>query len=220
MKATYCITVSVVSLLACRGQDAPPPQSSGPAPGAVEGAPVILVVGTSLTAGYGLDPEQAWPAALERRLRAAGLPHRVAAAGVSGETSAGALRRVDWLLEREHPVVFVLETGGNDGLRGLDPDTLRANLLKVLRRAATLDPAPRLALLAMEAPPNYGRRYTERFRAAYVEAARETGAVLIPFFLDGVAGVDTLNLPDGIHPTPAGHERAAENVWRVLARLL
>jgi acyl-CoA thioesterase I len=221
MKTTYCTTVALVSLLACGGQDAPaPPRESGPGSEAPAGAPVVLVVGTSLTAGYGLDPEQAWPAALERHLRAAGHPHRVAAAGVSGETSAGALRRVDWLLEREHPVVFVLETGGNDGLRGLDPDTLKANLLEVLRRASALDPAPRLILLAMEAPPNYGRRYTERFRAAYVEAARETGAELIPFFLDGVAGVDTLNLPDGIHPTPAGHERAAENVWRVLARML
>lgn len=181
---------------------------------------MVLVVGTSLTAGYGLDPDSAWPAALERRFRAAGLPHRVIGAGVSGETSAGALRRVDWLLEREPPAVFVLETGGNDGLRGLDPDTLKANLRGVLERAGAIQPRPLLVLLAMEAPPNYGRRYTERFRRAYEEVARESAATLVPFFLDGVAGVDSLNLPDGIHPTPAGHVRAAENVWRVLEPLM
>jgi acyl-CoA thioesterase-1 len=222
MQTKYCVLLTMVSLLACGGapevgEDVPPPPSGRD--GGVA-APAILVLGTSLTAGYGLDPDHAWPAALERRLRAAGHPYRVVAAGVSGETSAGALRRVDWLLEREHPEVFVLETGGNDGLRGLHPDSLRANLVAILDRARALAPAARLVLLAMEAPPNYGPGYTARVRPAYHEAARETGAVLVPFFLEGVAGVDSLNLPDGIHPRPRGHELAAENVWRELQRVL
>jgi acyl-CoA thioesterase-1 len=225
MRVKYCNTVLLGSLFGCGGGDQPGlaadrrEESSG-GPGAASHAPLVLVVGTSLTAGYGLDPDEAWPAALERRLRAAGYPHRVIAAGVSGETSAGALRRIDWLLERYQPAVFILETGGNDGLRGLRPDSLQANLVAILRRAAALSPPPTLVLLAMEAPPNYGRRYTEAFRLAYRQAAEATGAVLVPFFLEGVAGVDSLNLSDGIHPRPEGHELAADNVWRVLRSVL
>jgi len=163
-----------------------------------------------------VDPTQAWPAALQRKLDSAGVRLRVVNAGVSGETSAGALRRIDWLLEREHPAVFILETGGNDGLRGLDPDTLRANILEIFARARALVPQPTLVLMAMEAPPNLGEQYTRAFRAVYPVAASEAGATLVPFFLDGVAGVDSLNQPDGIHPTPRGHALAAANAWREL----
>jgi acyl-CoA thioesterase-1 len=190
------------------------------APGASPTAPTVLVVGTSLTAGLGVDPSEAWPAVLQQLIDSAGLGFRVVNAGVSGETSAGALRRVDWLLDREHPAVFILETGGNDGLRGLDPDSLEANILAIFARAKSITPAPALVLMAMESPPNLGDRYTRAFRAAYPAAARTAGATLVPFFLAGVAGVDSLNQADGIHPTPRGHAMAAANAWKELEPLL
>jgi acyl-CoA thioesterase-1 len=186
----------------------------------VEQEPAILVMGTSLTAGLGIDISDAWPSRLQKLLDSAGLAYRVVNAGVSGETSAGALRRADWVLARERPAMLILETGGNDGLRGLDPDTLKANLLGVFAKARALDPPPALVLMAMEAPPNLGDRYTRRFREVYEEVARETGAALIPFFLDGIAGVDSLNQPDGIHPNARGAERAAANAWRTLSEVL
>jgi acyl-CoA thioesterase-1 len=229
MHAKYCICLLFVSLAACGGKAegnpaASPPAATGTvapaadAPGA--SAPVLLVIGTSLTAGYGLDPTLAWPAVLQRKIDSAGLRYRVVNAGVSGETSAGALRRADWVLQRERPAVLVLETGGNDGLRGLTPDSLRANILAIFARAGTLQPPPRLVLMQMEAPPNLGDDYTRRFRAVYPEAAAAAGATLVPFFLVDVAGIDSLNLPDGIHPTPRGHELAAAFAWRYLEPVL
>ena len=222
MQGTYTKPVLIVSLLAsCGGSNGSPPARPDSA-GTVAPAPVpsILIIGTSLTAGYGMDISESWPSRLQRRIDSAGLSYRVVNAGVSGETSAGALRRADWVLAREHPAILILETGGNDGLRGLDPDTLKANILGVFSRARTLDPPPVLVLMGMEAPPNLGDAYTRRFHAVYEEAARETGATLIPFFLDGIAGVDSLNQPDGIHPNPRGADRAAANAWRFLAEVL
>lgn len=217
----------VSALLGCRaGGDAPPPETATadsvaaaavrPAPAGGAGAPVILFIGTSLTAGLGVDPDQAYPARIQARLDAAGLDYRVVNAGVSGETSAGALRRAEWLFAQAPPSVLVLETGANDGLRGQDPDTLAANIEAIFAMALALDPEPALILAGMEAPPNLGERYTTRFRGVFPRVARQTGAELIPFLLDGVGGVDTLNQADGIHPTPAGQEVIAETVWRVL----
>jgi acyl-CoA thioesterase-1 len=192
--------------------------SPSQAPAADE-RPVLLFVGTSLTAGYGLDPADAFPALVQARLDEARLRYRVVNAGVSGETSAGALRRIEWLLKQ--PVaVLVLETGANDGLRGQDPDATRANIEAVLERAKKQVPPPRLVLLGMEAPPNYGEEYRRRFRAIYPEMAKKNGAVLVPFLLDGVAGVASLNQADGVHPTAEGHRRVAETVWRVLQPIL
>jgi acyl-CoA thioesterase-1 len=192
--------------------------SPSQAPAADE-RPVLLFVGTSLTAGYGLDPADAFPALVQARLDEARLRYRVVNAGVSGETSAGALRRIEWLLKQ--PVaVLVLETGANDGLRGQDPDATRANIEAVLERAKKQVPPPRLVLLGMEAPPNYGEEYRRRFRAIYPEMATKNGAVLVPFLLDGVAGVASLNQADGVHPTAEGHRRVAETVWRVLQPIL
>jgi acyl-CoA thioesterase-1 len=176
-------------------------------------------VGTSLTAGFGLDPDLAWPALLQGKVDAAGLRYRVVNAGVSGETSAGALRRIDWLL-REPAAVVVLETGANDGLRGQDPESTRANLQAILDRARRQSPAPKLVLAGMLAPPNLGSEYTRRFRAIYPAVAKASGAALVPFLLEGVAGVPHLNQADGIHPTAAGQEIVADNVWRVLRPLL
>lgn len=180
---------------------------------------VILFVGTSLTAGLGLDPSEAYPALVQQKLDAAGLRYRVVNAGVSGETSAGALRRVSWLL-RQPVAVLVLETGANDGLRGQDPDATRANIQAFFDAARQARPQPRLVLAAMEALPNYGEPYRRRFRAIYPELAKANRATLVPFLLEGVAGDPALNQPDGIHPTAAGQARVAENVWKALEPLL
>ncbi len=222
MVRQYTAAVLLASLLAaCGGSDAPrelPPPASSTA--AFSDAPVILFLGTSLTAGYGVDPSLAFPALIQGMLDSAGYRYRVVNAGVSGETSAGALRRTEWLFGQAPPAIMMLETGGNDGLRGQDPDSLEANVLAILERAAGLTPPPRLVLAGMEAPPNLGDTYTDRFRAVFPSAAARAGSILIPFLLDGVAGVDTLNQPDGIHPTVAGHAIVARTVWRALEPLL
>lgn len=179
-----------------------------------------MLIGTSLTAGLGLDPADAWSSLLQLKIDSAGLPYRVVNAGVSGETSAGALRRADWLFGQGPIAVLVVETGANDGLRGLSVDTLRANLEAILAKAEALSPKPLLVVAAMEALPNLGRQYADRFRLVYPEVAAAHGAVLLPFLLDGVAGVETLNQADGIHPSVAGARRVAENVWRVLGPVL
>ncbi|MGB0543908.1 MAG: arylesterase [Longimicrobiales bacterium] len=182
--------------------------------------PVVVFLGTSLTAGLGLDREDdTYVARLEAMGSAAGLPFRAVNAGVSGETSAGGLRRVDWIL-REPADVLVVELGANDGLRGQDPEAMRINLTTVIQRARSRYPGLDVLLAGMEAPPNLGARYTTSFRAVFPEVARSEDAALIPFLLDGVAGVPELNQSDRIHPTPAGHERVAENVWPWLEGVL
>jgi acyl-CoA thioesterase I len=181
--------------------------------------PAVLFLGTSLTAGYGIDPDSAYPALIQQKVDAAGLPFRVINAGVSGETSAGAVRRVDWLLQQ--PVsVLVLETGANDGLRGLPVDSLRSNIRAILRRAHEIQPEAKLVLIGMRMPPNYGLSYSREFESVYPELARETGATLVPFLLEGVGGVNALNQADGVHPTAAGQQKMAETVWRVLKPVL
>jgi acyl-CoA thioesterase-1 len=179
----------------------------------------VVFIGTSLTAGYGLDPGQAYPRLIQDKIDAAGLEYRAHNAGLSGETSAGAVRRVDWLF-RQPIDVLVIETGANDGLRGQDPAQLKVNIQAIIDRAKQQDPPPQILLLGMEAPPNLGAAYTRRFRAVYRELARENGAELVPFLLDGVAGVESMNQADGIHPTPRGQALMAETVWRVLEPML
>jgi len=186
-------------------------------PATVDARPLVVFIGTSLTAGQGLrDPAQAYPALIQARLDSAGLAFRVVNAGISGETSAGARRRIDWVMDQGDVAVLFLETGANDGLRGQDPDTLRANIDAILARARQQEPPPRLIVAGMEAPPNLGAQYTARFRAVFPEAAAAHGAALVPFLLEGVAGVEELNQSDGIHPTPEGHRRIAELVWGVV----
>jgi acyl-CoA thioesterase I len=187
-----------------------------------DSAPVrksVLFLGTSLTAGYGIDPDQAYPALIQRKIDSSGLPYRVINAGVSGETSAGAIRRVDWLLQQPL-AVLVVETGANDGLRGLSTDSLRSNIRAILKRAKELQPSVKLVLIGMRIPPNYGRAYSQSFEAIYPELARETGATLVPFLLEGVGGISSLNQPDGVHPTAQGQRKMAETVWRVLEPVL
>jgi acyl-CoA thioesterase I len=200
-------------------EDAPTKSSSSVSPSPPSDRPTILFVGTSLTAGYGLEEEQAYPALIQQKIDSAGLGYRVVNAGVSGETSAGALRRIDWLL-REPVAVLVVETGANDGLRGLPPDSLRANIQAIFDRAKKLTPSPKLVVLGMRMPPNLGRAYAQRFEDVYPEVAHKNGATLVPFLLQGIGGIPGLNQPDGVHPTAEGQKRMAETVWRVLEPVL
>jgi acyl-CoA thioesterase-1 len=181
----------------------------------------ILFFGDSLTAGYGLeDPSvQAFPALIQKKIDDAGLPWSAVNAGLSGETSAGGLRRVDWIL-RQHVKVFVLELGGNDGLRGLPPETTRANLQTIIDRVRTKYPAAKIVLAGIAAPPNMGADFTRAFAAIFPELAEKNGVTLIPFLLEGVGGRPEFNQPDGIHPNVQGHAIVAETVWKVLKPLL
>jgi acyl-CoA thioesterase-1 len=179
----------------------------------------VLFVGTSLTAGLGIDPDSAYPAVIQQMADSNGLSVLVVNAGLSGETSASTLRRVDWLL-RDVPDVVVIETGANDGLRGLDPDTTSANIVGIISKVRAVKPDARILLAQMEAPPNLGPQYTRRFRDLFLTVAADQAVTLIPFFLDGVAGVPSLNQADGIHPTEAGARIAARNMWRTLAPVL
>ena len=207
-----------LALLGCGGEHEdraaadPPPRPEGQ-----RGR--IVFLGTSLTAGLGIDPAAAFPALIQQKLDSAGLPYTAVNAGVSGETSAGALRRVEWVL-REPAAVVVIETGANDGLRGLDADTLRANIQGIIDQAKTQQPRPRIVLVGMQALPNYGLGYARRFREIYPELAKANDLPLVPFLLEDVAGRQSLNQADMIHPTPAGHRVMAETVWKVLRPVL
>lgn len=193
---------------------------SGPRAASAVG-PRVVFLGTSLTAGLGLDdPEvRGYVGRLDAIADSVGIPFEAVNAGVSGETSAGGLRRLDWIL-REPMDVLVIELGANDGLRGQDVDALAANLSEIIERTRTRHPGAAIVLAGMEAPPNLGERYTSAFRRVFVDLARSEGVVLIPFLLDGVAGVPGLNQADRIHPTAEGHRRVAENVWPYLEPLL
>jgi acyl-CoA thioesterase-1 len=177
--------------------------------------------GDSLTAGYGLaDPDtQSYPAQIQGKIDAEHLPWRVVNAGLSGETSAGGLRRIDWVL-RQRLDVFVLELGANDGLRGTAPEATRANLQAIIERVRSRYPAARIVLAGMRMPQNMGPDYVEAFRAIYPALAQKNGIALIPFLLDGVAGRPELNQVDGIHPTPAGASIIAGEVWKSIAPFL
>ncbi|HEX2717787.1 MAG TPA: arylesterase [Gemmatimonadaceae bacterium] len=172
----------------------------------------ILFIGTSLTAGLGLDPSDAFPAVVGRMLDSAGRPAEVVNAGVSGETSAGALRRIDWVLRTPADIV-VIETGANDGLRGLSVTAARSNIAHIIDRIREQLPDARILLVQMEAPPNMGARYTSEFRAMFPELAREKRVELVPFLLEGVAGEASLNQEDGIHPNRAGTRIVARTMF-------
>jgi len=194
---------------------------AAPAVGSVEpeARPTILFLGTSLTAGLGLDPDSAYPQRIQRKIDAAGLPYQVVNAGVSGETSAGLLHRLDWVLKRPADVL-VVETGANDGLRGLPITATTATIGSVLDRIKRDRPAATLLLVQMEAPPNMGPAYTRAFHSMFPTLAKEHGATLLPFLLENVAGRPNLNQSDGIHPNNTGEEIVANNLWRALQPVL
>ncbi len=179
----------------------------------------MLFLGTSLTAGLGLPPEQAFPALIQSKIDSAGLDFRAVNAGVSGGTSAGGLRRIDWLL-RQPIAVLVIELGANDMLRGQDIEAMRSNLQEIIDRTRSAHPTARIVIAGMQAAPNLGEPYGREFAATFNELADRNDAALIPFLLEDVAGLQELNQPDGIHPTAEGHAIIADHVWRVLAPIL
>lgn len=179
----------------------------------------ILFFGNSLTAGYGIDQDDAFSGLTQARLDSLGLNYRVINGGLSGETTAGGLSRLDWFLEDE-PYIFVLELGGNDGLRGIQLSETKSNLLAIIDKVKTTYPNTKIILAGMQIPPNMGQEYTDEFRAIYPAVAEEKDVTLIPFLLEGVAGDPALNLPDGIHPTEAGHQIVFETVWPYIERAL
>ncbi|MBC7564387.1 MAG: arylesterase [Gemmatimonadaceae bacterium] len=203
------------------GQTPLPPGSSVDQGPKNRSAPTrVLFVGTSLTAGLGLDdPSLAWPGQVGHIADSLGYRIRVQNAGVSGETSAGALRRADWLL-RDTADVVVIETGANDGLRGLPVADLRRNLIEIVRKVQQRQPAATVVVVQMEAPPNMGSDYSLSFGRVYADVAQATGAILTPFLLEGVAGVSRMNQPDGIHPTEEGAAKAARAVWPAIRAVL
>jgi acyl-CoA thioesterase I len=179
----------------------------------------ILFLGDSLTAGLGVQKTEAFPALIAEKIRAAGLPFTVEDAGLSGDTSAGGLRRIDWLLQR--PVdILVLELGANDGLRGLELKSLKANLQAIIDKTKAKNPQVKIVVAGMQVPPNLGAEYARGFERLFAELATENNAVLIPFLLEGVGGDRELNQRDLIHPSAAGHRIIAELVWRTLEPIL
>lgn len=194
----------------------------GARPSAPQGDSIhVVFLGTSLTEGLGLEAPatQAWPSRIAESYREAGRSATVVNAGLGGETSAGALRRLDWIL-RQAPDILVVETGANDGLRGLPVDQLEENLDAIVREAGEARPEMPIVVVGMEAPPNMGPAYATAFRAVFERVARRHGTALIPFLLDGVAGDPSLNQADGIHPTVEGHRIMARHAWPVLDSLV
>ena len=191
--------------------------SQSPPAQAAAGAPAIVFLGDSLTAGSGLAQSEAYPDRLRERLAREGRRFRVVNAGVSGDTSAGGLARLSWLLA-QHPDVVVVALGANDGLRGLPVAELERNLSSIVERS--LASGSRVLLVGMRIPPNYGEDYARAFSEVYPRVAEAHGVPLVPFLLEGVGGVPALNQPDGVHPTAAGQEILADTVWKGLAKLL
>jgi acyl-CoA thioesterase-1 len=186
------------------------------APAAFAGArKTVVVLGDSIAAGYGVEAGQAYPAVLQEKIAAAGLPFTVVDAGVSGDTTADGLGRLDWLLQRKIDVLIV-ELGGNDGLRGIPIPTIQSNLQSIIDHARQKYPDVKIVIAGMKMPTNLGPEYVDAFAKVFPDIARKNHAALVPFLLEGVGGDANLNQADGIHPTPEGHKIVAENVWKVL----
>jgi acyl-CoA thioesterase I len=215
------LLVLITSVLACCqtaiAQSRPAQSSSRPLTAAASDAPRIVFLGDSLTAGYGLPRDQSVPSLIQKRLDMEGYQYQVVNAGVSGDTSAGGLRRLDWSLEGLVRVL-VIELGANDGLRGLPVTELKRNLTTIITRAQKRGIA--VLLTGMEAPPNYGPAYTSEFRQVYRSLATEYKLAFVPFYLEGVAGIPNLNIADGIHPNTEGSRIVERTIWRVLQPLL
>ncbi len=212
-------------LAACSSPPDPaeaPPADSAAAAETDSSAVTVVYLGDSLTAGYGLaqGEAQAYPALIEAKADSLGIAVRTVNAGVSGDTSAGGLRRIEWLAGRQRIDVLVLALGANDGLRGLPTDALKANLEGTIAAARASNPDVRIVLAGMMVPTNMGGAYGQRFSDVYETVADEQGVDLVPFLLDGVGGVPALNQPDGVHPTAAGQRVMAETVWQALRPVL
>lgn len=206
--------LSTVFLFSCGGNSAKKTeeQTITSSPSQSDPEKTILFFGNSLTAGYGIDPEDAFAGLVQKRLDSLGKAYKVINGGLSGETTAGGLSRLDWFLEEE-PYLFILELGGNDGLRGIQLSETKSNLLSIIDKVKSKYPKTKIILAGMQIPPNMGQEYTDEFKAIYPAVAKEKEVTLIPFLLEGVAGNPELNLPDGIHPTEAGHQIVFETIW-------
>lgn len=190
-----------------------------PVDGQQQDAKVILFFGNSLTAGYGIDPDLAFPALIQKKIDALGWNFTVINGGLSGETTAGGLRRIDWVLQRKIDVLF-LELGANDGLRGVALNNIRQNLQAIINKTRTKYPDVKIVLAGVRIPPNLGPEYTTRFGEIFPSLASGNKILLIPRLLEGVGGIKELNLPDGIHPKPEGHAIVVETVWKMLKPIL
>ncbi len=219
--ALGCLLVSACAPAATGGEEraasGAPEAGADRAAGRPPDEPLVVAFGDSLTAGLGLMLEEAYPARLQEHLDRAGYRLRVVNAGVSGETTAGGLRRLEWALEGDVRIL-ILALGGNDGLRGLPVDQMRGNLAQMI--AAARARSIRVLLAGMESPPNFGTTYTDAFRRVFEQLAAEHDVDFLPFLLEGVAGVPVLNQEDGIHPNARGAERVAAHVWSALEPLL
>lgn len=213
--------LSTVFLFSCGGNSAKKTeeQTITSSPSQSDPEKTILFFGNSLTAGYGIDPEDAFAGLVQKRLDSLGKAYKVINGGLSGETTAGGLSRLDWFLEEE-PFLFILELGGNDGLRGIQLSETKSNLLSIIDKVKSKYPNTKIILAGMQIPPNMGQEYTDEFKAIYPAVAKEKEVTLIPFLLEGVAGNPELNLPDGIHPTEAGHQIVFETIWPYLEMML
>ena len=224
MKFRFCAAALLALVVAaCQSSPDQPaaaaPTAAAPATAPASGKKRILFFGNSLTAGMGLDPEEAFPALIGQKLDSAKLGYEVVNAGLSGETTAGGRSRVGWVL-RQPVDVFVLELGANDGLRGLPLTDTRRNLQAIIDTVRRKSPGAKIVLAGMQVPPNLGLAYTKDFRGLFQEIAAKNNATLIPFLLEGVAGHPDLNQKDGIHPTAEGDRIIARTVWKILLPLL
>ena len=216
VRAALACVVFVVLLVASAAADSQQRSASKPV-ATTSARPRIVFLGDSLTAGYGLERDQSVPSLIASRLAREGYAYDVVNAGVSGDTSAGGLSRLNWSLDG--PVeVLVIELGANDGLRGLPVAAMKRNIAEIITRAQQR--GIRVVLTGMEAPPNYGPAYTSEFRKAYQDLAREHKVVFVPFYLQGVAGIPSLNIADGIHPNPQGARIVEQTIWRALQPVL
>lgn len=180
----------------------------------------VLILGDSIAAGYGLDPGEAYPALLQKKIDAAALPYTVKNAGVSGDTTSGGLRRIDWALGSEGADVLVVALGGNDGLRGIAPEQMSKNLSGIIDKARAKNPELKVIVAGMQMPENFGTAFVTEYKAVFPRVAEEKKAALVEFLLAGVGGDEKLNQPDRIHPTAEGQKIISENVWKVLERHL
>ncbi|WP_428663974.1 arylesterase [Runella sp.] len=219
----FLLYFSVVTFVACNNQEKASAEQNTPsknnAATPVKVVKNILVFGNSLTAGYGLEPSESYPAQLQNRLDSLKLPYKIVNAGVSGETTSGGNSRLDWVLK--NPVdIFILELGGNDGLRGIPATETRKNLQAMIDKVKAKYPEAKIILAGMQVPPSMGKKYADEFRVIYPELAEKNNVELIPFLLENVGGEVKLNQKDGIHPNAIGAKIVAENVWKVLEGLL
>ena len=175
----------------------------------------IVILGDSITAGYGLDPQQAYPALLQEKINGLGLPYIVANAGISGDTTAGGLRRVEWAMARGADIL-IIALGGNDGLRGTSPEETKKNLSGIITKARGKNPEIEIFIAGMQMPESMGEAFSKRFKSIFPEVATESKSSLVPYLLEGVGGVARLNQPDRIHPTAEGQKKVAENIWKIL----